>query len=272
MSLSRPSAVRDLLVKLDFRPSRVLGQNFLIDGNLRNLILDTAEIQPEDTVVEVGPGLGVITEGLLERAAKLIAIEKDDRLAAHLQDYFADHPKLTLHHTDATTVDYGSLQFDRFVSNLPYSVGSRILFELFHEDILPERIVVTVQREVADRLISAPNCKEYGLLSIVAQMQYEVERVRILKPSCFFPPPQIDSALVLFKKRAAPRVDVKDWNAWRSLVKRCFSKRRKTLRKILRDAKQETDLDLDLNRRPETLSVTEWGELANHLRPVSSGE
>ena len=265
MHLNRPSAVRALIERLDFRPSRALGQNFLVDGNLRDLIIDTADPAPGDTVVEVGPGLGVLTGALLDRCGRLVAVEKDERLAAHLRETFGDDPRLELHHTDAVHFDFAGVGCDRFVSNLPYSVGSRILFDLFRDTVCPPRIVATVQREVADRLVAEPGGKTYGLLSVMGQTRYAIKRVRNLAPTCFWPPPQIDSSLLLFERLETPQWPVRDWNRWRALVKRGFTHRRKTLRRILRDAGWTTDTDLDLGRRPETLTVEEWGRLADSL-------
>jgi len=256
MKLTRPSEVRALLEQLSFTPSKALGQNFLIDGNILDLLVDTAAPTKDDTVAEVGPGLGVLTGVLLERAGRVVAFEKDDVLAPHLASFFADAEHFELHHTDAVQVDWASLDFDLFVSNLPYSVGSRVLFDLFRETVRPRRIVVTVQKEVADRLAASPGGKEFGLLSVCAQAAYAVKRVKIIKPTCFMPPPRVDSAIVLFERHETPRAETNE--RFRKTVKRCFSARRKTMKRIFKDAGWTLPDDFDGQRRPETVSIEEW--------------
>jgi len=259
MKLTRPSEVRALLEQLSFTPSKALGQNFLIDGNILDLLVDTAAPTKNDTVAEVGPGLGVLTGALLERAGRVIAFEKDDVLVPHLRSFFADAEHFELHHTDAVQVDWASIPFDLFVANLPYSVGSRVLFDLFRETVRPRRIVVTVQKEVADRLAADPGGKEYGLLSVCAQAAYAVKRVKVIKPTCFMPPPRVDSAIVLFERHDTPRAATDE--RFRKMVKRCFSARRKTMKRIAKDAGWTLPEDFDGQRRPETLSVEEWDDL-----------
>lgn len=260
MKLTRPSDVRALLERLAFVPSKALGQNFLIDGNILGILLDAADITKTDTVAEVGPGLGVLTAELLERAGKLLAFEKDDRLADHLRNTYGEDPRFELHHGDAVHVDWENTAFDIFAANLPYSVGSRILFDLFRETVRPKRIVVTVQKEVADRLGARPGTKDYGLLTVCAQAAYAVKTIKVVKPTCFLPPPRVDSAIVRFERLETPRAET--GKAFRTLVKTCFSKRRKTMGRIFRDAGWELPEAFDSQRRPETLDIEEWGTLA----------
>ena len=149
-----------------------MGQNFLIDGNIRDMIVKAADIQPNETVLEIGPGLGVLTEALLKQAGHVMAVEKDQRLHDIVQERFADRDNLELLHADALDLDLearvqsGAI---KMVSNLPYSVGTRILMELIGARHRPERMVVTLQRDVADRMTAAHGGKVYGLLSIAAQ-------------------------------------------------------------------------------------------------------
>jgi 16S rRNA (adenine1518-N6/adenine1519-N6)-dimethyltransferase len=155
-NLTHPSEVRALLAELDFHPSRVLGQNFLIDLNILHILLAGAELEPSDAVVEVGPGLGVLTAALLDRVATVVAVEKDNRLAPYLRQRFAGEPRLTLIHADILDCDLAALfpgPGGKLVANLPYAIAARLLVDLSAlPRTPPARIVATIQREVADRL------------------------------------------------------------------------------------------------------------------------
>lgn len=275
MKLTRPSEVRALLDRLQFKPSKLLGQNFLIDGNILNILLEAAELSPEDRVLEIGPGLGVVTEALLEKTGHVVAIEKDSRLAAHVEQTLGQAPGLTLIHRDATDVDLDQLlreqRLNKLVANLPYSVGSRILVDCFQAQTPPERMVVTVQKEVADRLAAGVNTSDYGLLSIWAQLDYAVTLHKVISPACFFPPPQIRSAIVLMVKK--PRaLDVNEPALFNRLVKAAFSARRKQIQTILQKFAPPERLPgifaatgLTPTQRPESIPVIQWCRLANEL-------
>ncbi len=238
IQLTRPSEVRALLTQLDFHPSRILGQNFLIDRNILNILLDAAEIQTADAVVEVGPGLGVLTEALLDRATSLTAVEKDNRLAPYLRERFASHPKLTLHHADILDCDFPAL-FPRagmkLVANLPYAIAARLLVELTVIPHPPSLIVVTIQREVAERLAAKPGSNDYGLLSILLQRHYAIATIKHISPSCFWPPPEVQSSISKLVRRPEPLGGPADELALRDLLRHAFSRRRKTMARSLRD-------------------------------------
>ncbi len=238
IQLTRPSEVRALLTQLDFHPSRILGQNFLIDRNILNILLDAAEIQTADAVVEVGPGLGVLTEALLDRATSLTAVEKDNRLAPYLRERFASHPKLTLHHADILDCDFPAL-FPRagmkLVANLPYAIAARLLVELTAIPHPPSLIVVTIQREVAERLAAKPGSNDYGLLSILLQRHYTIATIKHISPSCFWPPPEVQSSISKLVRRPEPLGGPVDELALRDLLRHAFSRRRKTMARSLRD-------------------------------------
>lgn len=264
MNLTRPTEVRALLERLDFKPSRVLGQNFLIDGNILRIMLDAAELSPRDAVLEIGPGLGVLTGPLLERAGRVVAIEKDDLLHAHLSRTLGGEPRLTLLHADALTVDLAEWLnggINKVVANLPYSVGTRILVELCHAASRPERMVVTVQREVADRMIAQPGGGDFGVLSVFAQVDYAVSLHKAVPRSCFRPVPQVESAIVVLARRARPGA-LRDEAGFRALVKHCFEHRRKQLGTLVRDTDAIARAGLDPRQRPETVPVAAWLRLA----------
>lgn len=271
--LTRPSEVRELLARLEFHPSRVLGQNFLIDRNILDILLDAAGLQPGDTVVEVGPGLGVLTDALLARVAAVTAVEKDRRLAAYLRERFAGKPKLTLIHADILDCDLPAL-FPRpgmkLVANLPYIIAARLLVELTVLPHPPARIVVTIQREVAGRLAARPASKDYGLLSILLQRHYEIETVKHISPSCFWPPPEVQSAIVRLERRAEPLGGEADETALRDLLRHVFSHRRKTLGRALRDHAGDplpalVAAGIDPRARAEELPPETWAVLVQAL-------
>lgn len=264
---TRSSEVRALLEHLDFKPSRVLGQNFLVDANILRIMLDAAELSRTDAVLEIGPGLGVLTGPLAERAGRVVAIEKDDVLYEHLRTTFSDAPNLALIHSDALDVDLAGLLengINKVVANLPYSVGTRVFVELCHAPARPERMVVTVQREVADRMIAKPGTKDYGVLSVFAQTDYAASLHKAVARTCFWPAPQIESAIVLLVKQRRA-IAPKDPPAYRALVKRCFEQRRKQLGSLIRDHAAIVAIGLDPKQRPETVPVGTWIELANKL-------
>lgn len=273
-SLTSPSGVRAWIAEHGFLPSKVLGQNFLIDGNILRIMVDAAEIGDGDRVLEVGPGLGIVTELLAAQAQHVVAIEKDRRLFHHLVTAFAEQPALTLMHADALDVNLGELirahHLNKMVANLPYSVGSRIMVELF---MLPhglDRMVITVQREVAERMGARVDTAEYGLLSIWAQLDYEVKVVKRISPSCFHPRPQVTSAIVALRRAHERRCALRDPALFDRLLKHAFSRRRKQIGTILngfhhQGAPALARAGIDPMRRPETIGVTEWVTLADEF-------
>lgn len=277
MKLTRPSDVVALLERLRFRPSRILGQNFLIDGNILDILLRAADIGADDQILEVGPGLGIVTGPLLQRAARVVAIEKDDRLHAHLASTFSDQPHLDLIHADALAVDLNALLssgVNKLVANLPYAIASRLLVELSESPCRPTRMVATVQQEVGERLTAGPGTKEIGVLSVLLQYRYDVRVVKTISERCFFPRPQIRSAIVQLDAHTRP--GAKDHLAFKSLVKHAFSRRRKQLGSLLpslpgicigRDQAHDLLSGLDINptARPETLAIADWIRLADAI-------
>ena len=267
--LTRPREVRAYLSGIEFRPGKSLGQNFLVDANMRDLILDASQTGPEDSVVEVGPGLGVMTEGLLQRAGKVTAIELDARLVDHLRRRFRDRDMLTLCHADATVTDWQTLCRPdpvRVVSNLPYSVGSRILYDLADPQIAPVSVTVMVQRDVADRMTARAGEEAYGLLSVRLGWAFHVRQVRHVPGACFHPAPRVASTVVHLSRRDRPPAALASPELFERLVKFAFTRRRKQLGSILREFGAEAGrVDLDVSRRPETLSLEEWADVCNGM-------
>jgi 16S rRNA (adenine1518-N6/adenine1519-N6)-dimethyltransferase len=279
VNLTAPSEVKALLDRLDFRPSKVLGQNFLIDANILRIMLATAHLTQEDAVLEVGPGLGVLTEWLARWAGRVIAVEKDRRLFAHLRERFAGIRNLELVEGDALKTDLeGWLAggVNKVVSNLPYSVASRLIFSLVESPHPPEQMVVTVQREVADRLAAGPGTKDYGLISVMTQLRYQVGAVKNVSPSCFLPAPDVWSAIVNLALRSPAPPGPRDAPHFKALIKTAFAQRRKQMASILRRGKATADLEsilktagVDPRARPENLAPAQWVSLSDALAEES---
>jgi len=275
-NLTSPSDVRAILRDLGVRPSKALGQNFLIDRNILNLLIDAAALAPDDQVLEVGAGLGVVTAELLREARSVTAVEKDNRLHAFLESTLGDNPSLRLIHADAMDVDAAALfaaGINVVVANLPYSVGSRLLADFVTCECPPERVVVTVQREVGDRLAATPGTRDYGLLSVWTQLCYEVVRVKKVSPTCFWPVPEVGSMIVRLNRRDGPLPGRDEMGRLRAVTRGAFAQRRKQLATILprlfpdggRAAPEYRglleSLGLDARARPGELSADEWREL-----------
>ena len=210
MNLTSPSQVKSWCIEHGFHPNKVLGQNFLVDRNALEAIVDAAALPAGTTVLEIGPGLGVLTEEMLRCGLTVTAIEKDPVLAERLAEALGNPSNLTVRAGDALDlIKDGSCDgFPALVSNLPYQAGTRILLELTqHTASAPETIVVLVQTEVAERLAAGPGSKTRGLAGVWVQLDYDVQLVRAIKASCFWPRPEIGSTVVrLPQRRARPRL------------------------------------------------------------------
>jgi len=212
-------------VKLPVTPKRNLGQHFLVDENILGVIGRLAELSPEDVVLEVGPGLGVLTGYLAERVTHVHAVELDRSLARVLLERFGAGDNVTVHQGDALRLDLAAFEATKFVSNLPYNVATPLIVESL--DGLPtvEHWTVMVQREVADRLFARPSTKAYGAVSVLVQLAAERIGLHPVSRTVFRPPPNVDSALVAFRRVALPE----GFAEIRHVVQAAFAHRRKTL-------------------------------------------
>ena len=279
MNLTSPSQVKEWCLAHDFHPNKVLGQNFLIDKNALDAILDAADlpsppVEPPAPVLEVGPGLGVLTEGLLQRGCAVTAVEKDPVLADRLAASLENPPNLTVIKGDALDFakDGALAGFPTMVSNLPYQAGTRILLELIRRIDLeaetsaeaPQRqaadtIVVLVQTEVAERLAAGPGSKTRGLAGVWAQLDYDVQIVRAVKASCFWPRPEIGSTVVkLVRHHRNDTLSAGARALFRRLTKQAFEHRRKQLGSIFKGYIQST-------ARAEELANDDWIALTKGL-------
>lgn len=260
------SDIKQLLADHGLRPKKKFGQNFLHDGNHMAKIMDAARLSPGDTVLEVGPGTGALTERLVEAGARVVAVEIDRDMQPILQSRLGD--QITLHLGDALDGKHainaqvlrllGDKPF-KLIANLPYNIASPLMANLAIDHLNMTGAVVMIQKEVADRLLAGPGTKAYGPLGVLIQALFHVERVGVLKPGCFYPPPSIDSAVVAMHRREQPMCA--DARALGDLLHRLFSKRRKQLGSILgRDSTLPGGVEHGM--RPEQLTVGQLCELA----------
>jgi 16S rRNA (adenine1518-N6/adenine1519-N6)-dimethyltransferase len=251
------SEMRELLAREEIQLTKSLGQNFLHDGNQLRRIIEAAELSKSDKVLEIGPGLGPLTELLVEHAGEVLAIEKDRRLIEVLRKRFElDEPKetseterlrgasmckgtpvLQVIHDDA--LEYLSREPHdwrewKLVANLPYSVASPMIVELAQGEKSPQLLVVTLQLEVAKRLVAHAGDDDYGVLSLLVQLDFEPRDTFKIPASCFFPQPDVDSACAIMERRPQPLLPPELRDSFRDLVKLAFSQRRKMMLKLLK--------------------------------------
>jgi 16S rRNA (adenine1518-N6/adenine1519-N6)-dimethyltransferase len=269
-----------MLKQLGLRPKESWGQNFLSDDRVLNEIADACALRENDIVVELGPGLGHLTRALLATGARVVAVERDRDMVSALEAQKLEG--LTVIAANAADVEFAKLAgvSDVVVAgNLPYHLSSPILFEVLEQASSVKRAVFTLQREVVDRLASPPNSREYGLLTVLLGLRFEVTKVADLPAHYFHPPPKVDSAVVRLERRAVPRAEVTSDDRFRRMVKAAFAHRRKTL---INSLKSDTTLasaeqyqaallavGIDGKRRAETLSVEEFAALERSLPPAS---
>jgi 16S rRNA (adenine1518-N6/adenine1519-N6)-dimethyltransferase len=281
--LVAPSVTRDVVNRHGFQFKKSLGQNFLIDGNILDKIVEAAQLDKEAGALEIGPGIGTLTQELCEEARQVVAVEKDNRLLNVLAETLDDYDNVHIHHADVLEADLNAL-FDQWfqgmqvsvVANLPYYVTTPIVMKLLEEKLPLRNIVVMVQREVADRMAAKPGGKDYGTLSIAVQFYTDPEIVCRVPESAFMPAPNVESTVIKLKVRSEPPVQVDDQKHFFALVKASFAQRRKTLLNNLQSnlqPKREKDVILnvleeagiDPTRRGETLSLEEYAKLSNLL-------
>lgn len=280
-----PAAVRRLLQEAGLRPRRSLGQNFLVHAPTLDRIVAAASLTADDLVLEIGPGLGVLTERLLAAAGRVVAVELDAQLAERLQHLYGDRDNLKLIVGDATKVNWSDCWAAwpgplKVVANLPYQVTTPVLQRLLLEPVPFTVAVLMVQREVAERMMAAPGGRTYGSLSVLVQYWCDVSLVTFVPPTAFVPVPKVESAVIALRRRVAPAVDVPP-DAFFPVVRAGFGQRRKTLRNALSaglrlpPAAVAAALDaagIDPVRRAETLSLEEFAAIARQLSGHAGGD
>jgi 16S rRNA (adenine1518-N6/adenine1519-N6)-dimethyltransferase len=276
-----PTATRDLLAQLGHSPKRFLGQNFLVDGNIVRKSLELAEVKPGDVVIEIGPGLGTLTTALLEGGAEVWAVEKDRALHAHLEAQLAPRFPERFHLLEGDAVEHplagfavahgvvANLDF-KIVANLPYAIATPWLDEVL-AGALPQRMVLMLQQEAAQRYAARPGTKSFGAISVFLQAAYDIAPGHKVSAGCFFPRPDVESHLLNLRRKAAPYVFPP---ATKTLIRACFQQRRKQIGALLK-ARLPAGVAgwrellhahaLSEQTRPEAVPVDVWMRLSTLL-------
>ncbi|MFQ6058338.1 MAG: 16S rRNA (adenine(1518)-N(6)/adenine(1519)-N(6))-dimethyltransferase RsmA [Anaerolineae bacterium] len=273
--------VRALLREYDIRPSKGLGQHFMVDRRALERIVEAADLGPEDTVLEIGPGLGTLTRALAERAGRVVAVELDPRMVEILSQTLDDRPNVEIVQGDILQLDPAELVGSgaaapspyKVVANLPYYITSAVLRHLLEAAVKPQLVVVTVQKEVAERLVAQPG--QMSLLSVSVQFYGRPHLVARIPARAFYPAPKVDSAVVRIQVYDQPPVEVEDVDRFFEVVRAGFAQRRKQLRNSLAQglrmspqavAEALRRCGVDPTRRAQALSVEEWGRVYRELK------
>ncbi len=273
------TSVKKELIQYGVIPRKRWGQHFLIDKNILNKVIQTAQIDQEDVVLEVGPGMGEMTLSLARQAKKVIAIEIDPKMVEILKKKVAGNAKVEVIEGDILALDFknyfsGQKPLLKVVANLPYQISTPLLFQFIESRELFSTLTLMLQKEVAERMVATPGNKTYGPLSIFIQLFSDPSICFFIKPSAFFPPPKVESAVVHMILNQKPKIKLNDERWFKKVVRGCFSYRRKTLMNALKHAdlflssnleQRMEKIGLDPRRRPETLTLEEFANLANLL-------
>ena len=285
--LGEPQHTIAVLQKYNFHFQKKFGQNFLIDTHVLERIIDEAGITKDDFVIEIGPGIGTMTQYLCEAAGAVAAVEIDKNLIPILADTLSEYDNVEVIHNDILKVDIAALADEKnggrpikVVANLPYYITTPIIMGLFESHVPIESITVMVQKEVADRMQCGPGSKDYGALSLAVQYYAKPEIVAIVPPNCFMPRPNVGSAVIRLTRHESAPVDVTDERLMFRLIRASFNQRRKTLVNGLKNSsdlnytKEQieaaiTAIGQPLTIRGEALTLEQFAQLANELGALS---
>lgn len=280
-AIATPGRTQAILRTYHLRAKHSLGQNFLIDLNVLREIMDAADLTKDDDVIEIGPGIGGLTEQLAQRAHRVVAFELDAKLIPVLHQVLKPYPNVKIINQDILKANLPQVIHDEFgdqravkiVANLPYYITTPIIVELMKGHARFNSMAVTMQKEVADRLVAQPGHKTYGAISVLLQYLNQVKITDLISRKAFFPKPKITSAVVALQRKATLKPEVFDLDKFQSFVRSCFMHRRKTLQNNLKslfgkDARDTIKQVLETTevvptRRPETLSIATYIKLAN---------
>ena len=281
--LSNPQKTIEVLQKYNFSFQKKFGQNFLIDPHVLDKIIAAAEITKDDFVLEIGPGIGTLTQYLAEAARCVVAVEIDNNLIPILKDTLKDYDNVTMINEDILKVDIGRRAEEynegrpiKVVANLPYYITTPIIMGLFESGVPIDNITVMVQKEVADRMQVGPGSKDYGALSLAVQYYAEPYIVANVPPNCFIPRPNVGSAVIRLTRYQKPPVDVKDPALMFKLIRASFNQRRKTLQNGLNNSTEIRypkgksieaieSLGVPATGRGEALTLEQFAQLANRF-------
>jgi len=270
---------REIIEKYGFRFNKGLGQNFLIDEEVLDTIVRAAELTKDDSVVEVGPGIGTLTIELAENAGSVLAIEVDSNLIPILEDNLKDYDNIKLYQGDALKLDLKQLTLEylkepvSICANLPYYITTPLINAFFKSGLNIKNIVLMVQKEVAERMAAAPGGKDFGALSLLVQYYAKPSIVGVVPPDCFMPRPKVDSVIIKLEMFEKPPVEVKDIELFFKVIRGSFNQRRKTLSNSMKGlglskenlSEAFENSGIDPIRRGETMSIHEFATLSNEI-------
>lgn len=280
-TLGNPKGTIEILKKYQFNFQKRFGQNFLIDSHILEKIIESAEITKEDCVLEIGPGIGTMTQYLAENAGEVIAVEIDKALIPILSDTLSSYENVTVINEDILKLDINGLVQEKnagkpikVVANLPYYITTPIIMDLFESKVPLQSITIMVQKEVAERMQVGPGTKDYGALSLAVQYYAKPHLVAYVSPGCFIPQPKVGSAVIRLTRYEKPPVEVKNEKLMFDLIRASFNQRRKTLANALANAgnlnfsKEEIGkaiekMGLNSSIRGETLTLKQFADLSN---------
>lgn len=281
--LGNPKNTIEVIQKYEFAFQKKFGQNFLIDTHVLDKIIRAAGVTKEDMVLEIGPGIGTMTQCLAEAAGRVVAVEIDSNLIPILKDTLKDYDNITVINEDILKVDIKKLAEEynggrpiKVVANLPYYITTPIIMGLFESEVPIDNITVMVQKEVADRMQTGPGSKDYGALSLAVQYYAEPYIVANVPPNCFIPRPNVGSAVIRLTRHQKPPVEVKDSGLMFRLIRASFNQRRKTLQNGLNNsselhyskeqiARAIESLGVSATVRGEALTLEQFARLANYF-------
>ena len=282
-TLNSISGTLAVLDKYNFIFQKRFGQNFLIDAHILDKIVTGAEVSKDDCVLEIGPGIGTLTQYLCERAKKVIVVEIDKTLIPILDDTLSPYDNVTIINEDILKVDINSLVEEynegrpiKVVANLPYYITTPIIMGLFESHVPLDSITIMIQKEVADRMQVGPGTKDYGALSLAVQYYSNPKVIAYVSPECFIPKPKVGSAVISLKRYAIPPVEVKSEEAMFRLIRAAFNQRRKTLVNSIGNSSEVNvskekllgslrEMGLEETVRGEKLTLEQFAELSNLL-------
>ena len=279
LKLSNPKQTIEVIQKHNFNFKKSFGQNFLIDSHVIDKIIRAAEITPEDNVLEIGPGIGTLTQYLAESAGKVVAVEIDEKRIPVLEETLAEYDNVRVINEDILKCDIDSIfggEPFKVVANLPYYITTPIIMGLLEGKSHFDSLTVMIQKEVADRMKAGPGTKDYGALSLAVQYYAEPYLAANVPPNCFMPRPNVGSAVIRLKRRPEPAVQVKDEKLLFGLIRAAFMERRKTLLNAVKNSKELdiskerveevlTELGIDTRIRGEALNLEQFALLADNL-------
>jgi 16S rRNA (adenine1518-N6/adenine1519-N6)-dimethyltransferase len=273
-------SIRKELVEYGLFPKKRFGQHFLDDSNILNKVIRAAQVGKEDVVLEVGPGLGEMTLALARQVRRVIAVEIDSKLVTILRKKTEDLPNVEVVQRDILKIDFNQFLKKeghpiKVVANLPYQISTPLLFRFIESREVFHSFTLMLQKEVAERMVASTGRKEYGRLSVFVQLLSDVSILFLIKPSAFFPPPKVESAVVHMVWKEKPMIETNREEWVKRVVKACFGYRRKTLINALRHSElslpesiesRMEKIGIDPRRRPQTLTIQEFASLAEVLR------